>query len=138
MNNFLNMLLSRFHKAHSIQHAVFKLLRAWQKKLDNLGIIGTILMGLSKAYDCLPYDLLIAKREAYGIDRYNLRLSMNYLNSHKQQTKVGSSDSKWSQIKHGIPQGSMLGLLLFNIIINDLFFVIEESDICKFVDDNIL
>ena len=132
------MLLSRFHKAHSIQHAIFKLLRAWQKKLDNLGIIGTILMGLSKAYDCLPYDLLIAKREAYGIDRYNLRLSMNYLNSRKQQTKVGLSDSKWSQIKHGIPQGSMLGLLLFNIIINDLFFVIEESDICKFVDDNIL
>ena len=131
------MLLSRFHKAHSIQHAI-KLLPAWQKKLDNLGIIGTILMGLSKAYDCLPYDLLIAKREAYGIDRYNLRLSMNYLNSRKQQTKVGSSDSKWSQIKHGIPQGSIMGLLLFNIIINDLFFVIEESDICKFADDNIL
>ena len=137
MNNFLNMLLSRFHKAHSIQHAI-KLLRAWQKTLDNLGIIGTILMGLSKAYDCLPYDLLIAKREAYGIDRYNLRLSMNYLNSRKQQTKVGSSDSKWSQIKHGIPQGSIMGLLSFNIIINDLFFVIEESDICKFADDNIL
>ena len=61
---------------------------------------------------------------------------MDYLNSRKQQTKVGSSYSKWSQIKHGILQGSILAPLLFNIFINDLFFVIEKSDICNFADDN--
>ena len=102
------------------------------------GFITTIIMGLSKAYDCLPHDLLITKLGAYGLDKSSLRLLMDYLNSHKQRTKVGSSYSKWSEIKHGIPQGSMLGSLLFNIFINDLFFVIEKSDICNFADDNTL
>ena len=138
MDNFLNELLCGFRKAHSTQHALFKLLQAWQKELDNSGFIGTILMDLSKAYDCLPHDLLIAKLGAYGLDRSSLRLLMDDLNSRKQRTKVGSSYSKWSEIKHGIPQGSILGPLLFNIFINDLFFVIEKSDICNFADDNTL
>ena len=137
MNNFLNELLCGFRKAHSTQHALFKLLQAWQKELDNSGFIGTILMDLSKAYDCLPHDLLIAKLGVYGLDRSSLRFLMDYLNSRKQLTKVGSSYSKWSEIKHGIPQGSILGLLLFNIFINDLFFVIEKSNICNFVDNNL-
>ena len=138
MNNFLNELLSGFCKVHSMQHALFKLLQAWQKELGNSGFIGSILVDLSKAYDCLLHDLLIAKLGAYGLDRPSLRLLMDYLNSHKQRTKVGSCYSKWSEIKHGIPQGSMLGPLLFNIFINDLFFVIEKSDICNFADDNTL
>ena len=58
---YMKELLCRFRKAHSIQHALFKLLQPWQKELDNSGLIGNILMDLSKAYDCLPHDLLIAK-----------------------------------------------------------------------------
>ena len=138
MNNFLNELLCGFRKAHSTQHALFKLLQAWQKELDNSGFIGTILMDLSKAYDCLPHDLLIAKLRACGLDRSSLRLLMDYLSSSKQRTKVSSSYSKWSEIKHGIPQGPILGPLLFNIFITDLFYVIEKSDICNFADDNTL
>ena len=61
---------------------------------------------------------------------------MSYLNFRKQRPTVGSSYSKWSEIKHGIPQGSIQGSLLFYIFINDLFFVIEKSDICNFVDDD--
>ena len=134
----MNELLCGFREVHSAQHALFKLLRAWQKELDNSGFVGTILMDLSKAYDCLPHDLFIAKLGAYGLDRSSLRLLMDYLNSRKQRTKAGSSWSKWSEIKHGILQGPILGPLLFNIVINDLFFVIEKSDICNFADDNTL
>ena len=75
MNNFLNELLCRFHKAHSTQHALFKLLQAWQKELDNLGFIRTIFMDLSKAYDCLLHNLLVAKLGEYCLDRSSLRLS---------------------------------------------------------------
>ena len=63
MDLFLNKLLCGFRKAHSTQHALFKLLHNWQKELDNSGFIGTILMNLSEMYDCLPRDLVIA----YGL-----------------------------------------------------------------------
>ena len=78
MNNFLNELLCGFRKAHSTQHALFKLLQAWPKELDNSEFIGTILMNLSKAYDCLPHDLLVAKLGAYGLDRTSLSLTSLY------------------------------------------------------------
>ena len=65
---FVNKLLCGFRKAHSTQHALFRLLQKWQKELDSSGIVGTILMDLSKAYECLPHDLVIAKLEAYGLD----------------------------------------------------------------------
>ena len=74
MNNFLNELLSGFCKVHSMQHALFKLLQAWQKELGNSGFIGFIFVDLSKAYDCLPHDLLIAKLGTYGLDRSSLKI----------------------------------------------------------------
>ena len=138
IERFLNQLLCGFRKAHSTQHALFRLLRKWQKELDSGGYIGTSLMDLSKAYDCLPHDLLIAKLEAYGLDNNSLNLLLDYLSFRKQRTKVGSAYSKWSKIRRGILQGSILGLLLFNIFINDIFMIIEQSDICNFADDNTL
>ena len=136
--HFLNQLLCGFRKAHSTQHALFRLLQKWQKELDSGGFIGTILMDLSKAYDCLPHDLLIAKLEAYGLDNGSLNLLLDYLSFRKQRTKVGSAYSRWSNIRRGIPQGSVLGPLLFSIFINDIFMIIEQSDICNFADDNTL
>ena len=133
---FLNKLLCGFRKAHSTQHALFRLLQKWQKELDSSGIVGTILMDLSKAYDCLPHDLIIAKLEAYGLDTNSLRFIFDYLSSRKQRTKIGSAYSNWSKVLRGIPQGSILGPLLFNIFINDIFFFIEKSEIHNFADDN--
>ena len=99
-------------------------------------------MDLSKAYDCLPHDLLIAKLEAYGLDMASLSLIKNYLANRKQRTKVGSSYSDRFEILCRISQGSklgpLLGPLLFNIIINDIFFEIQNSNLCNFADDNTL
>ena len=95
-----------FRKAHSTQHALFGLLQKWQKELDSRGFVGTILMDLSKAYDYLPHDLIIAKLEAYGLDNGSLNLLLDYLSFRKQKTKVDSAYSKRSDIRRGIPQES--------------------------------
>ena len=125
-----------FRKAHSTQHALFRLIQKWQAELDSGGYVGTILMGISKAYDCLSHDLLIAKLEAYGLDVGSLNFLLDYLSLRKYRTKVGSSYSKWSEICRGIPQGSILGPLMFNIFLNNILFFVEKSGICNFAGDN--
>ena len=111
-NNFLNEVLCGFRKAHSTQHALFKLLQSWQKSLDCGGFIGTILMDLWKAYDCIPHELLIEKLHCYGVNSTSLKLLLDYLTSRKQRKKIGSSFSSWHDIDTVVPRGSTLGPLL--------------------------
>ena len=85
-------------------------------------------MDLSKSYDCLSHDLLLAKLLAYGFDESAIKLIANYLSNRYQRVKIGSTFSSYLEILRAIPQGSILGPILFNLFINDLMFFIQETE----------
>ena len=114
LEQYRNSLLCGFRKAHSTQHALLRLLQEWQNELDKSGFVGTVLTDLSKAYNCLPHDFLLAKFEAYDIGKSGLNLLLSCLSNRKQRTKVNSSYIDWYDIIRGVLQGSILGPLLFN------------------------
>ena len=95
-------------------------------------------MDLSKAFDALNHDLLIAKLGAYGLETDALRYMKSYLTNRKQRVRVNESFSEWERITTGIPQGSILEPLLSNIILNDLFLFISNSSISNYGNNNTL
>lgn len=115
-----------------------RMIGEWHKCLDQSGVVGAVLMDLSKAFDCIDHKLLLAKLSAYGLDDKSLKLIKCYLSDRSQRTKIDSSLSDLMMLLIGVPQGSILGPLLFNIFINDIIYFVEKADICNFADDNSL
>ena len=80
------------------------MIEKWIKSLGEGGAFGALLTDLSKAFDCLPHELLIAKHHAYGVDIPSLKLLHSYLTKRKQRVKLNSTYNSWSEIIFGVPQ----------------------------------
>ena len=104
--------------------------------MDNNEYVAAVLMDLSKAFDCLPHKILLSKLSAYGLSDEAVLLLKSYLSDRKQRIKLNNIVSSWSEIKKGVPQGSILGPLLFNVFINDIFYFIEHGTLYNYADDN--
>ena len=98
----------------------------------------TLLIDLSKVYDFLPHKLLLAKLNACGCVSSSLEHMKNYLSDRDQTVKTNSSFSHWTIILCNVPQGSILGPLLFKVFLCDLFLVLSDIDILWYADDNTL
>ena len=125
-----------FRIGYSVQHCLIKMLEKWKSALDNKKHTGALLTDLSKAFDFINHDLMIAKLEAYGFEYKALKLIYSYLTNRYQRVNVNSEYSIWSRMQTGVPQGSILGSLLFNIYLSDLFLFFENKDIASYADDN--
>ena len=140
INDFIDKKLSMhqcgFRQQYNAQYCLILAVERWKRSLDQKGSYGALLTDLSKAFDCLLHDLLIAKLHAYGFDHKSLQLMHGYLTKRNQRVRINSNYSSWSEIITGVPQGSILGPLLFNIYLSDLFLFTNESNIANYADDN--
>ena len=105
--------------------------------LDENQNVGLILLDLSKAFDCLPHRLLLGKLWAYGVSYESCKLIKSYLCNRLQRVMVASMRSEWAVMPKGVPQGSVLGPLLFNIFLNDIFYSFKNvCSLYNYADDN--
>ena len=135
--DLLSSLLSAFRKRYGCHHVLTKLIEDSKLALDDGKHVGLILLDLSKAFDCLPHRLLLCKLKAYGFSYDACKLIKSYLCHRLQRVKVASARSQWTIMPKGVPQGSILGPLLFYIFIDDIFY--ELQDVCSlhnYADDN--
>ena len=127
--------MSGFLKGHSCATALIKLTDDWRRALDEKKEAGVVAIDLSKAFDCICHNLLLAKLKAYGLQEPALQLLRSFLHDRKQRVICNNTCSSWSLLQCGVPQGSLLSPLLFNIFMNDMNESVSVSSLRLYADD---
>ena len=138
MSNKFSKQLGAYRKGHGCSQVLTLAVNSWKWSLDDNKCVGALLMDLSKAFDSIPHDLLLCKMYVYGFSENSCKFMLSYLSQRTQRVKVRNVRSDWKYMKRGIPQGSCLGPLLFNLYINDIFLSVKHCELFNYADDNTL
>jgi len=134
-NKLLNIVQSGFRPHHCTQDVLLKTVDDWRVSLDEGRMVGTILIDLSKAFDMIDHSMLQNKLECLGVRSSELQWFTDYLKERKQRVVMNGVSSEWHSVNRGVPQGSILGPLLFVAFVNDLPDAVKHCTVNQYVDD---
>ena len=138
MRNYIFPYVPAYRKGYNSQHMLIRLLEEWGQHLDNDKVVGGVFMDLSKAFDCVPHNLLRTKLAAYSVDENLLIYIYSYLSNRKQCVRINNVHSRFQNVISGVPQRSIVGPTLFNCFFNGFFYFIDKASVHNFADDNSL
>ena len=124
-----------FRLKHNTNHALINITETIRTALDNNKTVSGIFVDLQKAFDTVNHEILLEKLKHYGIRGITNEWFKSYLTNRRQYVSIYGYDSDVKVLSHGVPQGSVLGPLLFLLYINDLHFAIKHSNVYHFADD---
>ena len=138
MNNYISPYVSAHMTGYKSQNLFIRLLAEWRQHLDNNKVVGGVFMDLSKSFDCLPHDLLIAKLAAYFADENLLLYIYFYFSNRKPCVRINNIHSRFQNNIFGVPQGPIVNPALFNSFFNDFLYFNDEASVHNFADDDSL
>ena len=136
--SLLHKTQSGFRTQHSCETALINMTDSWLNAMDKGKIIGVVLVDFKKAFDLVDHRILLNKLDIYGIKDETLMWFSTYLSNRRQQVSVNNTMSDFKQISYGVPQGSILGPLLFLLFINDLPLYTDNVSTDLYADDTTL
>ena len=134
-HNLLNPRQHAYRKYHSTTTSLFELTETIKKHIDNGNFVAIAALDLSKAFDSLAHNLILRKLDEIGLNATATNWVKSYLMSRKQMVKFGNIKSKMEYVESGVPQGSILGPLLFITCTNDIMEKLNAYEIFSYADD---
>ena len=134
-NSLLSDAQSGFRKSHSTQTSLLRMTERVYSSLNSGHFVGMVALDLKKAFDTVNHEILIDKLDYYGVHGATKLWFKDYLSNRSQYAAINGQLSDSKQIRTGVPQGSILGSLLFIIYVNDIPVCINSSEANMYADD---